>query len=169
MSNWLQYIEKAAFLRLKISDRSSWSGTSGSLEAGQVKIYGEHLGGILDLWELSKKISHLFLSSKQISTNLNSTEKSECPKLINECNWAFFNKKPFIEQEKWGCMRIPLIPDTHSEAKRPFVPGDSGRLFRSIPDTPPGWSDAGYLFSVSSHLPLTASNNFLEIIRGFER
>lgn len=40
-------------------------------------------------------------------------------------------------------VRIPLIPDTHSEAKRPFVPGDSGRLFRSIPDTPWGWSDAG--------------------------
>ena len=40
-------------------------------------------------------------------------------------------------------MRIPLIPATHSGAKRPPVPEDSGRLFRAIPDTPSGWIDAG--------------------------
>jgi hypothetical protein len=40
-------------------------------------------------------------------------------------------------------VRIPLIPATHSGAKRSPVPEDSGRLFRAIPDTPSGWIDAG--------------------------
>jgi hypothetical protein len=40
-------------------------------------------------------------------------------------------------------LRIPLIPATHSGAKRSPVPEDSGRLFRAIPDTPSGWIDAG--------------------------
>ena len=43
----------------------------------------------------------------------------------------------------WCTLRIPLIPAIHSGAKRPLVPEDSGRLFRAIPDTPSGWSDAG--------------------------
>jgi hypothetical protein len=51
--------------------------------------------------------------------------------------------QPFVESGNSSLMRIPLIPATHSEAKRPPVPKDSGRLFRAIPDIPSGWSDAG--------------------------
>lgn len=44
------------------------------------------------------------------------------------------------EEEK---VRIPLIPDADSGARRTAVPEDSGRLFRAIPDSPSGWGDAG--------------------------
>jgi hypothetical protein len=40
-------------------------------------------------------------------------------------------------------VRIPLIPDTQTGAKRTPVPEHSGHPFRAIPDTPSGWSDAG--------------------------